>query len=172
MRCWKYSYGCSGESATISVTAGRCTGHARASFTIEAAVIVPMTMLILMAVIFLSFHVHDKVSIVAATQYAALVQAESSLAGSSGLAGPQQGLSRQLIRATDAGLSVSGDADSVTAEASAGFTVPIPMVDLLTNHALQSISVSVHNRSFNGRKKLLLYKSICDGVQDLTGGGS
>ena len=129
-----------------------------------------MTMLILMAIIFLSFHTHDEVSIVAAAQYAALVQAESSLTGSSGLAGSQQSLSRRLIRATGAGLSVSGNADAVTAEASAGFTVPIPMVDLLTNHALRSISASVQNHSFNGRKKLLLYKSICDGVNDITRG--
>lgn len=148
----------------------KSTHTIRGSFTIEAAVIVPMTMFILVAVLTFSFHIHDEVSIVAAAQYAALIQAESSLTGSSGTAGLQQSLSRRLIRAKDAGFTAGGNADSVTVQAQADFPVPIPIVDLLTSHTLRSIHIQVKNQSFNGRKKLLLYKSICDGVHDLTGG--
>ena len=141
----------------------------RGSFTIEAAVVVPITMMMFLAVIFLSIYVHDQVTMTAAVQRAALEQAEQSLTGSFGSAGLQQGMSRQLIRAENTGLTVSGNADSVTAQASGGFTVPVPMADLLTGGSLHELHARVQNHAFSGRRKLLLYKSICDGVQDLTG---
>ncbi len=145
----------------------RMSGRCRASFTIEAAVVVPFVMLIFMAVLYTGFYVYDQVTVTAAAEYSVLEQAERCLMGRADSSGIQAALSGRLLKAAVSSVSVSGGTDHCRAEISASFSVPLLMVRQLTSEALGDIRSGAEGHSFDGRKKLLLYKSLCDGVSDV-----
>lgn len=159
------------NTQTVNASRTRWNHTLCGSFTMEAAVVTPMTMLILMAVIFLSFFVYDQVTLDAAAEYAVLERAEQSLMGRGDASGAAERLTHVLMAAGETSVSVSGDADHCSGEVTAVFHVPLLMVDQLTSGALRTIEVHMERHAFDGRKKLLLYKSICDGAADLTRAG-
>ena len=146
-------------------------GQLQGSFTIEAAVVVPMTMLIFLAVIFLTFFVHDQVTLTAAVQYGVLVQAERSLMGTAPASGMEAGIESRILAASAVSCPVNGNADHCEGEGTAAFHIPLLMISQLTSGALRQLHAEAEGNAFDGRKKLLLYKSICDGAGDLLNTG-
>lgn len=141
------------------------------SFTIEAAVVVPMCMLIFLAVIYLGFYEYDQVTVNAVSEYAVYRQAEQNLGGVSGTEGLEAELSSLLLAVSQSSLSVTGDANQSKAASSANFQIPLLMVDQLTSGTLRTIRAEAEGNAFDGRKKLLLYKNICDGAGDILQAG-
>ena len=142
------------------------------SFTIEAAVVIPMTMLLLVTVIFTAFYVHNAATITAVAD-AALLENASSLKenGDSFCGDLERILQQRLIGETQVQASISGGEDKRSAEVFAVFRIPLAMIDDLTQQRMGSLSFSGDVSHLNGRKKLLLYKAICDGAENLLGAG-
>ena len=149
----------------------RTKGKLEASFTIEAAVVMPLAMILMVTVIFTAFYAHNAATIAAVTNCAALEAAaaadQSRNAVSSGM---KELLAKRLIGETDVSVSISGGEQERSASASASFQIPLAMVRDLTGNRMESLSFRTGLSNLNGRKKLLLYKSICDGVSDLLSG--
>ena len=90
------------------------------SFTLEAAVIVPLVMVIMVAAVFLTFYVHDIVTMTAVSDYALLENAGNIKKNEQEITtGMTQLLSDRMIAATDISSSVSGSDNKAYATASA-----------------------------------------------------
>ncbi|MBR3402787.1 MAG: pilus assembly protein [Parasporobacterium sp.] len=142
------------------------------SFTIEAAVVIPMTMLLLVTMIFTAFYVHNAATIAAVSDAALLENALYLDENRSSFCSNLEGiLGQRLIGETQVSASISGGEDKRSAEVSAVFRIPIAMIDDLTQERLGSLSFRSDVSHLDGRKKLLLYKAICDGAENLLGAG-
>ena len=140
----------------------------QASFTIEAAVVVPLAMIMMATVIFAAFYVHNAATIAAVTDYAVLEQA-AGMNGSQNVLcqGVKELLAGRLIGETAVSVSISGGEENGTAYTSASFQIPLAMIRELMGNTGEKLSFQTEVSNLNGRKKLLLYKSICDGVSEL-----
>ena len=141
------------------------------SFTLEAAVIVPLAMVMMVGVIFLAFWVHDAASMTAVNDYAVLSCASQTDLQPGGVSQKTVDLlSSRLIAAKDISSSLQGSDAEGKAVSSANITLPLAMLRTLLGEESQHLYEEVEISNLNGRKKLLLYKSICDGAEHLIGG--
>jgi len=142
------------------------------SFTIEATVVIPITMLLLVTMIFTAFYVHNAVTVTAVSCAALLENAADLDDNRESFCGSLEGiLMQRLIGETQVSAAVSGGEDKRSAEVSAAFRIPLAMIDDLTQERTGSLSFRSDVSHLDGRKKLLLYKAICDGAENLLGAG-
>ena len=142
------------------------------SFTIEAAVVVPMAMLLLVTMLHTAFYVHNAATIAAVSDAALLENASDLKENEAAFTGNLEGILRQrLIGETQVSASISGGEDRRSAEVSAAFQVPLAMIDDLTRGRLANLTFHSAVSHLDGRNKLLLYKAICDGASNLLGTG-
>ena len=142
------------------------------SFTIEAAVVILMTMLLLVTVIFTAFYVHNAATITAIADAALLENAASLEENRDSFCKDLEGVLRQrLIGESQVQASIGGGEDKRSAEVSAVFRIPLAMIDDLTQERMGNLSFHSDVSHLDGRKKLLLYKAICDGAENLLGAG-
>ena len=141
-------------------------GFLKASFTIEAAVVLPIVMVAMVSVVFLTIYLYDCVSLTAVGSYAVLEQAgnEQSENLTDGCAAL---LNQRLLAASDVFVSVSGDDRNAAAEMSANFQLPLGMIRQLFSEEIQQMQKKISLSNLNGRKTLLLYKAICEGTVNL-----
>lgn len=139
--------------------------EARASFTIEAAVTVPIAMCVLTAMIFAAFFLHNHVTMTAVNDYLLLTGADPAQAeppDASGL------LSDRLIGVSEVSASLNSSDMSASIVSSAGSNTPGGLIGTLLDGKTGGLSSQMQFNNLDGRKKLLLYKSICDGVGSIT----
>ena len=145
------------------VTAPKLKG----SMTIEAAVVVPVTMAIILAIVFMGFYVNNKAAMAAVDYYSALEYAgevDRSIV-SSGSMDPD--LADCLYAAYGVSAGVSGEADKYTAWSDASFFMPSVLVSRMFDKAMEQMHEDVEVSFMNGRKKLLYYKSQCEELPGL-----
>lgn len=141
------------------------------SFTIEAAVVVPLVMLLMVAVIFLTFYVHDKVTMTAVSDYALLENAGNIRKNETAIStGMTSLLADRMIVATDITSSVSGSDNKAYATASAHINIPIAMMKTVLGEETENLNEKIDISNLAGRKTLLLYKAIIEGASELSGG--
>ena len=138
----------------------------KGSMTIEAAVVVPIAMVIMVSIIFLAYYVHDQAVMSAAADYAVMENAGKENAGNTaqlinGI------LSGKLYSVSGISVSASGSKGSIKAQSSASFYMPLSMVRQMLGMDTKNLKAQVDVSFLASRKKLLLYKSICDGIPEL-----
>ena len=147
--------------------------HARlkGSMTIEAAVIVPIAMVILVSIIYLAYYVHDQAVMSAVTDYAVMENAGKNDAGNAAQI-INSLLGEKLYSVSGISAGADGGGGKLNADSSASFYMPLAMIRQILGQDTGSLSASVNASFLASRKKLLLYKSICDGVPELLKGGA
>ena len=141
------------------------------SFTLEAAVIVPLVMVIMVAAVFLTFYVHDIVTMTAVSDYALLENAGNIRKNEQEITtGMTQLLSDRMIAATDISSSVSGSDNKAYATASAHINLPTAMLKTMLGEETGNLNEKIDISNLSGRKTLLLYKAIIEGASEISGG--
>lgn len=141
------------------------------SFTLEAAVIVPLVMVIMVAAVFLTFYVHDIVTMTAVSDYALLENAGNIRKNEQEITkGMTQLLSDRMIAATDISFSVSGSDNKAYATASAHINLPTAMLKTMLGEETENLNKEIDISNLSGRKTLLLYKAIIEGASEISGG--
>lgn len=141
------------------------------SFTLEAAVIVPLVMVIMVAAVFLTFYVHDIVTMTAVSDYALLENAGNIRKNEQEITtGMTQLLSERMIAATDISSSVSGSDNKAYASASAHINLPTAMLKTVLGEETENLNKEIDISNLSGRKTLLLYKAIIEGASEISGG--
>lgn len=141
------------------------------SFTLEAAVIVPLVMVIMVAAVFLTFYVHDIVTMTAVSDYALLKNAGNIRKNEQEITtGMTQLLSDRMIAATDISSSVSGSDNKAYATASAHINLPTAMLKTMLGEETENLNKEIDISNLSGRKTLLLYKAIIEGASEISGG--
>ena len=137
------------------------------SFTIEASVIIPLSLFIIASLIILSFYLHDQViiktipvSVILEDPFADSGELESSLA---------QELSARLIITSSAAVSLSSEYGQAEASVSAEIKDINPVIKYLTGSSTEDISFRASIKDLDGRQALLKEKTISDAARRITG---
>lgn len=140
----------------------------KAAFTLEAAVIVPIAMIIIVSMLFIAFLIHDCVVMNTVSSYIIMENADKYPEQPETMRDAiMQMLSRQMILTKNIAVEVEGEEEMVTVKGSGDFLIPIPMVQDLTGISKASTKICISN--LNGRKTLLKYKAIYDGFREIAG---
>ena len=142
-----------------------------ASFTIEASVLVPMSLLLVAAVMVVLFFLHDRVLVSTVSTYEVMEHAdrykEEPGAVSEGIS---QMLEKRLIAAK--GTDVTGEEIAGGFQVTAGAEVEIPLAVLkgMIGSESEEIHTVINVSNLNARETLVKYKTICDGLSYLGSG--
>lgn len=140
----------------------------KASFTIEASVIVSLTLVLVAAVMIVLFFLHDRVLVSTVSTYEVMEHAdrykEEPGAVSEGIS---QMLEKRLIAAK--GTDVTGEEITGGFQVTAGAEVEIPLAVLkgLIGSESEQIRAVINVSNLNARETLVKYKTICDGLSYL-----
>ncbi|MCF0142180.1 MAG: pilus assembly protein [Parasporobacterium sp.] len=143
----------------------------QASFTIEAAVIVPLSLIIVMTVILLCFFIHDRVMLTAGMAEAVFTEAsaeEPDLDNMIESAGSL--ITTKQIMASGTETNGSESLGSYTLEAESAFDWRFSLVRELFDNALGGMDAEVKISNLDGRDILLRYRLIRDGLDLINGG--
>ena len=141
----------------------------RGSFTVEAAVIVPLTMFIVVTFIYMAFYLHDKV-VMSCTGADYILENAADYSGSLTdiEENTEEMLESRLIIADSISVSVSED-DGVTLGSSAQVAMPFSFITDIMGYSVKEAESTVNISMLDGRRTLLKYKAIADGIDLLTG---
>ena len=140
----------------------------KASFTIEASVIVPLALLLVASVITVVFMLHDRVLLSTVSSYEVIDHAteykENPQAAADEILAM---LEKRLVTAKNVQSLAEGKEDGMSVQASADIEVPLDFVQMLTE-AEGRMEAAVNVSNLNRREQLVRYKTICDGLAVLT----
>ena len=139
-------------------------GSFRGSFTVEAAVVIPIAMVLIAAVIYISFLAHDAVTLTAVGEYALLSFGDRETGGSS--EEMQELLHQNLITSGSLQVSLTENKKQMTASISAEYPILFPGLSLFSGQepVLRSVLRISHR---NGRLHLLPCKALADGAKGI-----
>ena len=140
----------------------------KASATIEAAVIVPITLVIIAAVLVLVFILHDWVILSTASLYEIMEEAGDGEDSGEIQESVSAMLGKRLITADVAGVSADASEDRISVDAEGSVQIPMQLLRTLLGEGFSRIGGEVRVSNLNGRKLLVRYKTICDGVSAFT----
>lgn len=140
----------------------------KAGAVIEAAVIVPLTLIILAAVVTVVFVLHDRVILNTVSLYEVMEEAGEGADAQTLQDSVSEMLSRRLITAKDTGVSADPSEDGILVEAGGSIQIPLRIIRYLMGSGYDRIDTDVRVTNLNGRKQLIRYKTICDGLEALT----
>lgn len=139
----------------------------KASFTIEAAVIVPLTIFIIAAFMYMAFYIHDRAVMGSAgAAYILENAADYSDSLSTIEEDTREMLENRLIIAENISVSVT-DEDGITLESSADINMPLAFLSSILGTSPDSVSTSVNISMLDGRAQVLKYKAAADGIDVL-----
>lgn len=139
----------------------------KASFTIEAAVIVPLTIFIIAAFMYMAFYIHDRAVMGSAgAAYILENAADYSDSLSTIEEDTREMLENRLIIAENISVSVTDD-DGITLESSADINMPLAFLSSILGTSPDSVSTSVNISMLDGRAQVLKYKAAADGIDVL-----
>lgn len=143
----------------------------KASFTIEAAVVVPITMVLIAALIMVSFALHDRVLLSTAVFYEVMDHAKGFQEDPEESAAQVRALlQKRLIAAKQPEVSVREGAEGKEAEATGMIPLPSGLIGTMTGSSFQEVRTHIRISNLDGRKVLTEYKTICDGLSALGSG--
>ena len=137
----------------------------KASFTIEAAVIVPISLIIICAAILVSMHVHDLV-VIRAVSVSSIFEGYYASSDISDIKeSAEETLSSRLITADDIDVTVEADQENeyiLTCESSSGSASGL--FGSYISESLCSNTVSINISDLDGRDTLLKYRAAKEGL--------
>lgn len=135
-----------------------------ANFTIEAAVIVPITMVIIITIFFAAFYMRDTVTVKSESEVAILDEA-GHIEEKPNTGYLQSSVEGKVLMAKNVSASVKGEDDEYSAYVHAGFDLPIPMIESMLGRDMENINTEINISNLDARKQLLKYKAIADGAE-------
>lgn len=139
----------------------------KASFTIEAAVIVPISMFVIITFMYMAFYMHDCVIIKTVGPYYILENADSYNDSLSGIEEDiADMLEKRLIIAGDVSVVLEED-DGFILKCSAEFDLPLNFISTFLGASSGSISTQTDISALNARELLLEYKAFADTADSL-----
>lgn len=140
----------------------------KASATIEAAVVIPITLVIITAVMTMVFVLHDRVILSTVSQYEAMEQAGESDSSQDIQAAVSEMLQKRLITAHDPVVAASDEEDGLEIDTEGSIEIPMRIVRFLVGEENNQINSQLRISNLSGRKQLIKYKTICDGLSAIT----
>ena len=143
----------------------------KGSFTIEAIIVVPLTMAIMVGIVFMAFLAYDKASMTAVCDYA-LMETAGNTGNNTGKVqnAVSELLNSRMLAVSDINVSAGGNERNAFVASSATFDIPLLLIRKLIGSDAAKLNCSMDISNLDGRGTLLLYKSILDGVSSLTDG--
>lgn len=137
----------------------------KASFTIEAGVVVPILMLIIVAMITIAFLLHDRVIMSTASTYEVMEHAGDFDAQEEvAIQNVRNVLDRKLITAENIMVSGESKSEGIRMNASGEADIPLSDVSRLVGEGREKLSVSINVTNLRGRKALIRYKTYMDAL--------
>lgn len=142
----------------------------KAGFTIEASVIVPLTMILVAAVMVVCFMLHDRVILSTVSIYEVMEHAsrykDDPDAAQSGIGDM---LGKRLITAKNESADVEQQEGGLKVTAAAELEAPLGGIHKISGTPEQ-IQCRINISNLNARERLVRYKTICDGLSLITEG--
>lgn len=143
----------------------------KASFTIEAGVVVPILMIIIVAMITIAFLLHDRLIMSTAGTYEVMEHAgDFDQQQEAALQNLQSVLDRKLITADNVTVSGESRSEGIRMRASGEADIPLSDVSRLVGAGSEKISVSINITNLKGRKALIRYKTYMDALSFMKDG--
>ncbi len=140
----------------------------KASATIEAAVIVPFTLLIIAAVISLVLVLHDRIIFPTAGIYEVMEEAGGEKDPEGIREAVSEVLNNRLVTAKEASVTAVETEDEISVEAEGDIRIPLWFVRSLVGEENSHIHTRIDVSNLDARKTLIRYKTICDGIDAFT----
>ncbi|MBR5930900.1 MAG: hypothetical protein IKZ95_02620 [Lachnospiraceae bacterium] len=140
----------------------------KGSFTLESAVIVPITMAVIVALLLFTLSVHDGVILNTVSTVIIMENASRFSKEPQNIQGKiMEMLSKRLVITRNIAVDVTGGEDDCTAECSGSFQIASGFIRGLTGTDITDLHSQINISNLNGRRTLLKYKTVCDGVSGL-----
>lgn len=147
-------------------------GKLKAGFTIEAAVIVPLALLLTASLMTVMFLLHDRVLFSTVSIYELMEHADSYQKDLTAAEEEvTQVLGKRLVTVRAPEVSGEETADGMQIDSRGEAEIPMYFVRDLLGDGSGELRTRVNISNLNGRKALIRYKTIVDGAGFLAGGG-
>lgn len=144
----------------------------KGSFTLEAAVVVPITMALIAGLLIFTLSVHDGVIMNTVSTAIIMENASRFSKEPENIQGKiMEMLSKRLIVTRNIAVDVTGGEDDCTATCSGSFQIASGFIRNLTGTKITDLHSQINISYLNGRKTLLKYQAICDNVTGLLNKG-
>lgn len=144
----------------------------KGSFTLEAAVVVPITMALIAGLLIFTLSVHDGVIMNTVSTAIIMENASRFSKEPENIQGKiMEMLSKRLIVTRNIAVDVTGGEDDCTATCSWSFQIASGFIRKLTGTKITDLHSQINISYLNGRKTLLKYQAICDNVTGLLNKG-
>lgn len=143
----------------------------KAAFTIEAAVIVPIVMVVITALLFFTIYVHDNVIMGTVGTFTIMEEAGKENVDAGDMRREVEDmLSKRMIITKNISVDAQGNEDDFSICISGDYIVPLRVVRKVLGENLNQEKSKINISNLNGRKTLLKYKAIKDGISKLDKG--
>ncbi len=144
----------------------------KGSFTLEAAVIVPLAMALIAAILIFALAVHDGV-IMNTVGVATIMENAGNFENDPEIIREDvlKMLQKRLVVAKNVSVEVEESKDQYTAISQSSFQIASGFIRYFTGEDLSQLNTRVCISNLNGRKTLLKYKTICDSAKNILSSG-
>lgn len=137
----------------------------KAGFTIEASVIVPVAMVLTAAVMLISFALHDRVVMHTAAVFEIMDHAKGfEEEPEEAAAKTEELLAKRLIAAKGTQVLVEEEKDNTKVSVNGSISFPGGFLWRVAGSSFERPEARVRISNLDGRKALIGYKTICDGI--------
>ncbi len=140
----------------------------KASVTIEAALIIPIVMIIIVAMIFASFMAHDSVTMDAKNTYEVIENANQYNDNIENMQpNMQDAMTRGLIVTKNINVESKKRVDGIIVKSCGNFTLPFSALQELFGMQQINESSEIAFTNLDGRESLLKSKAVIDGIKKI-----
>ncbi len=137
----------------------------KAGFTIEASVIVPIAMVLMAAVMMISFALHDRIVMQTAAVFEIMDHAKGfEESPEEAAARVEEVLAKRLIAAKGTKVNVEEEKEGTSASVNGSVSFPAGSLWRMVGGSFEHPAAKVRISNLDGRKVLIGYKTICDGI--------
>jgi len=146
----------------------KTSAGAKAGFTIEAAVIIPIIMLITLILIFLSFYMHDRVILSSVSVSSVMENIDMYEDRLDAITGEvSEMLSKRLIIIKNVSVETSGSSKGYEISSKGDFHLPFGIMNDYLEEEITSAGTQINITNLKGRETLIKYKALADGAEAL-----
>jgi len=142
----------------------------KAVFTIEAAFIIPIVMVIVAVMLFFAFYIHDKIILTSVSTYYVLEHINEYEGNPETIENEtKEMLEKRLLILKDAEVSTESSENEWTIKSSGTFNLPFRFLSLFLSGEENTEKSEINISNMKGRSALIKYKVLVDGLDKLTG---
>lgn len=139
----------------------------KGSFTVEAAVVVPIVMFIITGIIFILFFAHDAAVMDSLNSYAVVDNADKYKENSAKAAGELKDyLEKGLIITGNIKVDEEKRLDGIVVRSCGNFSIPTLALKGIFGASSETVSSEIKVSSLYGRTELLKYKALVKGLEN------